>query len=47
VVLRKLGPALTEIFASDGSDFARLFAQYMTPANKISPKPMADGDGGR
>ncbi|HEY1602562.1 MAG TPA: SPFH domain-containing protein [Pirellulales bacterium] len=33
-VLSKLSPALTEIFASDDSDFARIFANYMTqPAN--------------
>ncbi len=31
-VLSKLSPALTEIFASDDSDFARIFAAYMTPA---------------
>jgi regulator of protease activity HflC (stomatin/prohibitin superfamily) len=30
-VLSKLAPALTEIFASDNSEFARLFAAYMTP----------------
>jgi hypothetical protein len=30
-ILKRLGPALTEIFASDDSEFARLFATYMTP----------------
>jgi hypothetical protein len=29
-VLKKLAPALTEIFASDDSEFARLFATYLT-----------------
>jgi regulator of protease activity HflC (stomatin/prohibitin superfamily) len=29
-ILEKLAPALTEIFASDDSDFARLFAEYMS-----------------
>jgi regulator of protease activity HflC (stomatin/prohibitin superfamily) len=29
-ILQKLAPALTEIFASDDSDFARLFAGYMS-----------------
>jgi uncharacterized membrane protein YqiK len=48
-VLKKLGPALTEVFASDGSDFARLFGHYLTPpANKMSPMPQAvEGQGGR
>jgi hypothetical protein len=31
-----MAPALAEIFASDDSDFARLFARYMTPASKMS-----------
>jgi hypothetical protein len=30
-VLMRLAPALSEIFASDTSEFARLFAAYMTP----------------
>lgn len=29
-ILQKLAPALTEIFASDESDFAKLFADYMS-----------------
>jgi regulator of protease activity HflC (stomatin/prohibitin superfamily) len=44
-VLRKLSPALTDIFASDDSDFARLFARYMTPAVKSAPMPQAVQDG--
>jgi hypothetical protein len=28
--MKKLGPALTEIFASDDSDFGRLFSDYLT-----------------
>lgn len=32
-VLAKLAPALGEIFASDTSEFAKLFAMYMTPVN--------------
>jgi hypothetical protein len=40
-VMSKLTPALSEIFASDDSEFARLFAAYMTPppnANVPSPQ---------
>jgi regulator of protease activity HflC (stomatin/prohibitin superfamily) len=33
-VLMRLAPALTEIFASDTSDFARLFAGYLAPPAK-------------
>lgn len=33
-VLKKLAPALSEIFATDGSDFAKLFALYLTPPVK-------------
>ena len=29
-VLMRLGPALSEVFASDDSDFAKLFSGYMT-----------------
>ena len=29
-LMKKLGPALTEIFASDESDFGRLFSNYLT-----------------
>ncbi len=39
-MVTKLAPALTEIFSSDNSDFAKLFAGYMTPPKKsveISP----------
>ncbi len=39
-VLLRLAPALGEIFASDGSDFAKLFAAYMTPpATATKPIP--------
>lgn len=31
-VLKKLSPVLSEIFASDSSDFAKLFSSYLTPA---------------
>ncbi len=38
-VVSRLAPALTEIFASDASDFAKLFSGYMTaPASGHSPK---------
>ncbi len=33
-VMAKLAPALSEIFASDNSEFAKLFAAYMTPPKK-------------
>jgi len=38
----KLAPALAEVFASDTSDFARLFTQYLTPPRK--PLPMGTAD---
>jgi regulator of protease activity HflC (stomatin/prohibitin superfamily) len=40
-MLAKLAPALAEIFASDQSDFAKLFAGYMTPgpAKLAGPPP--------
>jgi hypothetical protein len=38
-VLRQLAPALREIFASDDSEFARLFAAYMTPPTAAPAKP--------
>jgi regulator of protease activity HflC (stomatin/prohibitin superfamily) len=46
-VLRKLGPALGEIFASDTSEFARLFAAYLTPPAKpaATPAPAAAAAG--
>src|SRR5262249_52031880 len=40
-VLSKLAPALTEIFASDGSDFAKLFSAYMAPPAKPGVSPGA------
>ena len=39
-LMKKLGPALTEIFASDDSDFGRLFSDYLTQpasATRIPP----------
>ena len=49
-VLAKLAPALTEIFASDTSDFAKLFAGYLTPpANRpatTTPAISGAGSGG-
>jgi regulator of protease activity HflC (stomatin/prohibitin superfamily) len=46
-VLARLAPALKEIFASDTSDFARLFAGYMTPPPaKLGGAPVAPGEGG-
>jgi hypothetical protein len=43
-VLMRLGPALSEVFASDDSDFAKLFSGYMTqgpgtPATAAKPTP--------
>ncbi len=50
-LMKTLGPALTEIFASDESDFGRLFSNYLTPppgatrpaAPGISPAATASG----
>ena len=38
-LLSKLAPALTEIFASDESDFGRLFSNYLTQAAGTTHKP--------
>jgi regulator of protease activity HflC (stomatin/prohibitin superfamily) len=38
-MLQKLAPALTEIFAGDDSDFARLFAGYMSRPSHGTPSP--------
>ena len=39
-LMQKLGPALTEIFASDDSEFGRLFSNYLTPPiGSIHPAP--------
>jgi regulator of protease activity HflC (stomatin/prohibitin superfamily) len=38
-VLTKLAPALSEIFASDTSEFAKLFATYLTPPAKPGTLP--------
>ncbi len=43
-VLNKLAPALGEIFASDTSEFARLFAAYLTPPAKPAPTKSATAD---
>ena len=43
-IMAKLGPALTEIFASDTSDFAKLFASYLTILNpRQAAAPMGTG----
>jgi hypothetical protein len=42
-VMKKLAPALTEIFASDDSDFARLFATYLTAPAPAGKKAEAAG----
>ena len=41
-VIARIAPALAEIFASDNSDFARLFATYLAP-NKSMPAAAAAG----
>lgn len=50
-VLMRMAPALAEIFASDTSEFARMFAAYMIPAKKPAtttaappPTPAATAD---
>jgi SPFH domain / Band 7 family len=40
-VLTRIVPALREIFASDDSEFAKLFAHYMTAPSGTSSKPMS------
>jgi SPFH domain / Band 7 family len=40
-LMKKLGPALTEIFASDDSDFGRLFSNYLTQPAGTSRKPQS------
>jgi hypothetical protein len=48
-VIQRLAPALTEIFASDESEFAKIFSQYMTPpavqavAEKKATSPSGPG----
>jgi hypothetical protein len=39
-LMSKIGPALTEIFASDESDFAKLIAGYLTPQTAKPVKPL-------
>jgi hypothetical protein len=40
-LMKKLGPALTEIFASDDSDFGRLFSNYLTQPVGTLRKPQS------
>jgi len=44
-LMNKLGPALTEIFAADDSDFGRLFSGYLTqpPAETQKPQTIPAG----
>ena len=42
-VVSRLAPALTEIFASDSSDFAKVFAAYMTPTRSATTPVGAGG----
>jgi hypothetical protein len=42
-VISRIGPALREIFASDNSEFARLFSTYLTPS-KAMPAVAATKD---
>jgi hypothetical protein len=37
--MKKLGPALTEIFASDEGDFGRLISNYLTQPPHAPAKP--------
>ena len=45
-MMAKLAPALTEIFASDNSEFAKLFAAYMAPFKKSAENGAAAGGTG-
>src|SRR5262249_16859381 len=38
-MLQRLAPALSEIFASDDSEFAKIVSQYMTPPPTVAEKP--------
>jgi regulator of protease activity HflC (stomatin/prohibitin superfamily) len=42
-VMLKLAPALGEVFASDGSEFARLFTAYLAPPAKTANPPASGG----
>lgn len=46
-LMKKLGPALSEIFASDESDFGRLFSSYLTPSRGAGHKQAAANGGER
>ena len=41
----KLSPALSEIFASDTSEFAKVFSTYMTPGARRPPRPRPSAAG--
>jgi regulator of protease activity HflC (stomatin/prohibitin superfamily) len=44
-VLKKVSPALSEIFASDNSEFAKVFTTYMTgPRKPAAPAPANGGE---
>ena len=40
-LMNRLGPALTEIFAADDSEFGRLFSNYLTKPAGSTNKPPA------
>jgi hypothetical protein len=40
-IMAKLAPALSEIFATDESEFAKLFTTYLMPSANGGPKPAA------
>jgi hypothetical protein len=42
-VMLKLAPALGEVFASDGSEFAKLFTAYLAPPAKPANPPASGG----
>src|SRR5262249_51000900 len=42
-VITRMAPALAEIFASDSSDFARLFAEYLMPPHKTGTTAVPTG----
>ena len=42
-VVKRLAPALSEIFASDNSEFARLFAAYLAPNQSGAPSGAGTG----
>jgi septal ring factor EnvC (AmiA/AmiB activator) len=44
-MMMRMAPSLTEVFASDQSDFAKLFAEYMAGGKKVTPLPTPAGGG--